>query len=297
MKLRLSELISEYGKLSEEQRGSSIGIGLSDKIRDIRSNISQIEKDLKAVNDTKVKIDIPSTSIRATENSLSEMINMYKMLSSEDREGNVGKNLEKNIREARLELDKFSNQMKQLGINTGPESSLLSMKSNLSSMRSQYEKMSDTQRGSSEGLQLATNIRNTTQQINEEYNKLSPNIENAKKSLSSHRGMLDYVVRRAVAYVSIWETAALMRNIVQITGEFEKQKVALVGILQNTAAADSLFEQIKSFAVVSPFNFKDLISQAKQLAAYSIPSNSIFGDLKELGDIAAGAGSDMSRLT
>ena len=66
--------------------------------------------------------------------------------------------------------------------------------------------------------------------------------------------------------------------------------------MQNTAAADNLFEQIKSFAVVSPFNFKDLISQAKQLAAYSIPSNSIFGDLKELGDIAAGTGSDMSRL-
>ena len=296
MKEDLKAMTEEYKGMSKEMRDSDYGTSLSKKIRETRGNIAQIEKDLKSVNDTKVNIDIPSTSIRATENSLSEMINRYKTLSAEDREGNVGKTLERNIGEARQQLEKLSAEMKNLGVNLGGENSLLSMKSNLSSMRSQYERMSEAQRGSSEGLQLANNIKNTTQQVNEEYKKLSPNIDGSTKSLGRHYSLLNYVFRRAVAYVSIWQTTAMLRNIVQTTGEFEKQKVALEGMLQNTAAAYQLFQQIKGFSVVSPFNFKDLISQAKQLSAYSVPSQNIFTDLKKLGDIAAGTGSDMSRL-
>ena len=296
MKEDLKSMTAEYKSLSKEMRDSDYGVGLSNKIRSTRSDIEQIENSLKKVNDTKVEIDIPSTSIKATEMALSEMINKYKMLSTEDREGAVGKNLEKGISQARLELDKFAAEMKQLGANTGGIGSLLSMKSNLSSMRNQYEGMSSADRGSKEGLALASSIRNTTQQVNEEYKKLSPNIESANGKLSSHSSLLSYVWRRAVAYVSIWQSAAMIKNIITTTGEFEKQKVALQGMLQNASAANELFEQIKQFAVVSPFNFKDLISQAKQLAAYSVPSQNIFTDLKKLGDVAAGTGSDMSRL-
>ena len=235
-----------------------------------------------------------SSEVRNLQRAIKELETLYDNLPN--KEGKVGTQLTEKIEKLREEIRGLSADSKNIGIDLGGSGSLLSQKSNLSSMRSQYERMSDTQRGSTEGLQLANNIKNTTQQVNEEYKKLSPNIEGATKSLGGHNSMLNYVFRRAVAYVSIWQTTAMLRSIVQTTGEFEKQKVALEGMLQNAAAADQLFQQIKSFSVVSPFNFKDLISQAKELTAYSIPSQNIFTDLKKLGDIAAGTGSDMSRL-
>ena len=235
-----------------------------------------------------------SSEVRNLQRAIKEMEALYDNLPN--KEGKVGTQLTEKIEKLREEIRGLSADSKNIGIGLGGSGSLLSQKSNLSSMRSQYERMSEAQRGSSEGLQLANNIKNTTQQVNEEYKKLSPNIGGATKSLGRHYGLLNYVFRRAVAYVSIWQTTAMLRNIVETTGEFEKQKVALEGMLQNAAAAHQLFQQIKGFSVVSPFNFKDLISQAKQLSAYSIPSQNIFTDLKKLGDIAAGTGSDMSRL-
>ena len=62
------------------------------------------------------------------------------------------------------------------------------------------------------GIQLSENIAKVKSEIsslnpdvknlNTEYAKSSSHIENANKSLRSHYGMLDYVVRRAVSLVS-----------------------------------------------------------------------------------------------
>ena len=68
----------------------------------------------------------------------------------------------------------------------------------------------------------------------------------------------------------------------EITGEFEMQKAALGAILQDAERANTLFSQIKTLAVISPFEVKDLISYTKQLSAFSIPYNELYETTKRI---------------
>lgn len=97
-------------------------------------------------------------------------------------------------------------------------------------------------------------------------------------------------------YASVFGAAAVVRNLVRITGEFEAQRAALRAILMDTAAADNIFNQLQTLAVKSPFTFQNLVSYAKQLTAFSVPVNEVYETTKKLADVSAGLGVDMGRI-
>ena len=88
----------------------------------------------------------------------------------------------------------------------------------------------------------------------------------------------------------------LIKNIREVTAEFEMQRVALGGIIQDTDLAQELFGQIKAAAIKSPFEIKDLVTYTKQLSAYRIETDKLFDVTMRLADISAGLGVDMNRL-
>ena len=200
----------------------------------------------------------------------------------------------------RSEAEKVSESIRTIQmpkINTsGMSSSIESLRMDIKRLTTQYELLSKAERESEGGIKLSSNIQNLKTQLNDATSSLKPNIESANGALDKHYGLLNYIWRRAVSYIAIWQSGQLVSNLMQVTGEFEKQKVALESMLQNVPAADALFSQLKSFAVQSPFNFIDLTKEAKMLSAYSIPANQLFDTLKRVGDIASGTGSDMERL-
>lgn len=100
----------------------------------------------------------------------------------------------------------------------------------------------------------------------------------------------------AAAYFSIEGARRFVSELVRITGEFEKQQVALRAILQDSAGADALFERIKQLAVVSPFSVLDLTKYTKQLSAFSVPMDELYDTTKMLADVSAGLGVDMGRI-
>lgn len=87
-----------------------------------------------------------------------------------------------------------------------------------------------------------------------------------------------------------------IRNVREVTSEFELQRVALGGIIQDTDKANALFRQIKAAAIESPFQIKELVSYTKQLSAYRIETENLFDVTQRLADISAGLGVDMGRL-
>ena len=87
-----------------------------------------------------------------------------------------------------------------------------------------------------------------------------------------------------------------LTSVITIGGEFEKQRIALKSILGDATKANILFSQIKTLAVESPFEFKELTSYAKQLSAFSIPYEELYDTTKRLADISAGLGVDMGRI-
>lgn len=95
---------------------------------------------------------------------------------------------------------------------------------------------------------------------------------------------------------SVYAAERFLTSIIEIGGEFQKQRVALQTMFQDAQKADALFGQIKELAVESPFEFKELAGYTKQLAAFNIPYEEMYDTTKRLADISAGVGVDMGRI-
>lgn len=109
-------------------------------------------------------------------------------------------------------------------------------------------------------------------------------------------GVLNGLKQFMNAYVSILGVKRLVTNIKNITSEFELQRVSLRAITQDAAFADALFAKIKTTATESPFSTKDLVTYTKQLAAYRIENEQLYGTMNMLADVSAGLGVSMDRL-
>lgn len=107
---------------------------------------------------------------------------------------------------------------------------------------------------------------------------------------------LSRLVQRMIAYASIAQAFSFVRNIREVTAEFELQRVALGSIIGDLNKANAMFEQIKAAAVKSPFQIKELVTYTKQLAAYKIETDELFETTQRLADVSAGLGVGMERL-
>ena len=97
-------------------------------------------------------------------------------------------------------------------------------------------------------------------------------------------------------FVSAYTFENLVKNVIEIGGEFEKQKMAMASMLGSLEQADDIFNRMKNLALTSPFNFKDLSNYSRQLTAYGTDYKDLFDTTNRLADISAGLGGDMSRL-
>ena len=98
------------------------------------------------------------------------------------------------------------------------------------------------------------------------------------------------------SYVSIFTLGRFAKQIRDVTGELEYQRVALGHLIQDEEYGARLFEEIKQKAVQSPFRITQLVTYTKQLAAYRIEQERLFDTTNRLADISAGLGVEMNRL-
>lgn len=112
----------------------------------------------------------------------------------------------------------------------------------------------------------------------------------------SQTGVLNGLKQFMNSYLSLLGAVRLVSNIKQITSEFELQRVSLRAITQDAEFADALFARIKATAIESPFATKELVTYTKQLAAYRIENEELYGTMQMLADISAGLGVSMDRL-
>lgn len=134
------------------------------------------------------------------------------------------------------------------------------------------------------------------QSVADGANKMANGLGRAASSASKTNAIMRQLTSYAASFVSVWSAVSFIKRIRETTAEFELQEVALGGILQDTAKAHSLFQQIKAAAVESPFFVKDLVTYTKQLSAYRIETDKLFDVTMQLADVSAGLGVDMNRL-
>jgi len=157
--------------------------------------------------------------------------------------------------------------------------SLTSKSDELKAMANHYKEMS---RNASEAAKNQTRL-NESQKENH-------------ATLAQSSRLWQQVSGLALTYFSVDTARRFVTELVRVSAEFEKQRVSLQAILNDAPGANKIFEQVKALAVVSPFNFKELITYTKMLSAYSIPMQELYDTTKMLADVSAGLGVGMDRL-
>lgn len=152
--------------------------------------------------------------------------------------------------------------------------------------------------------------REKIKKLQEQVRKLRGEYSNTPSSANKYAGSLGGItknmrtqfnlagqLRNQLANIySVYAAERFLTQIIEIGGEFQKQRVALQTMFKDATKADVLFGQIKELAVVSPFEFKELAGYTKQLAAFNIPYEEMYDTTKRLADISAGVGVDMGRI-
>lgn len=87
-----------------------------------------------------------------------------------------------------------------------------------------------------------------------------------------------------------------LSSLIDITGQFEVQKMALRTMLKDVSAADRIFRQLYDFSSESTYRFSELAKYAKQLSGFQIGKDDLLETTKMLGDVASGLGISMDRL-
>lgn len=126
--------------------------------------------------------------------------------------------------------------------------------------------------------------------------RLAAEMDKVSQSAKGQSQVLSDLKSMAQQYLSVYGTQQFINNIIEIGGQLENQRMSIASILGDAAQANTLFEQIQSLAVKSPFGVVELDQYTKQLSAFGFQYNELYDMTKRLADISAGAGTDVGRL-
>lgn len=124
---------------------------------------------------------------------------------------------------------------------------------------------------------------------------------NATTSVVTDADRMDYAMQRFAATLGKIgvgvSLAGLVRQIAATRGEFQQLEVAFTTLLQNKEKADALMAEMVDLAAKTPFDLKGVADGARQLLAYGFAAEDVTGTLTRLGNVAAGLGLPLERLT
>lgn len=129
----------------------------------------------------------------------------------------------------------------------------------------------------------------------EERNRIAAT--NQRNALLNEQGKIFGRLKTLIAnYLDVYAIIRFGQKIIEVTGYFEKQRVALEGILNSASEAQKMFNGLQAMALESPFQLKELVTFTKQLSAYGIEAQKLLPTVSMLADMSAGLGVDMDRL-
>lgn len=175
---------------------------------------------------------------------------------------------------------------------------------NISKVQNQIKDLSIRLQNADKGSARFTKLNNSLNQaklnlrsLNDQLRNLqAQNLAGLEGSLSRSNSRMVTLIKNSARLIALHTATRFIRNVREVTSEFELQRVALGGIIQDAERANVLFRQIKAAAIESPFEIKDLVSYTKQLSAYRIETDKLFDVTQQLADVSSGLGVDMSRL-
>lgn len=276
--------IADKLKQTTQAERTSAVLGLSEEsYQEVSTKITAIQNRIAELNQLKATLQVDSKEYIQAEKQVEQLQKALYILKGSLRSMKLGELLTiepKSIREASQLIQELAARRDTL--NKADKNYLPTI---MALNRRQAELIAQNKQLVTAGLQIETaqkRTQQTVQKTNNEFKRQSLLVTQLFNTLRGFAGF--YFARDAV------------KQLAEIRGQFELQQVALRAIIQDAERADQLFNQIKSLAPISPFQFKDLVSYTKQLAAFQIPVDDLYDTMKRLADVSAGLGVDMGRL-
>lgn len=139
-------------------------------------------------------------------------------------------------------------------------------------------------------------LGNAKEKASRSGNKLNTTLSLTKNGMYGNIRVAGQLQNQLGGLFTIYAAERFLKKIIEVRGEFEKQQIALRAILRDAQAADKLFVQFQGLAIKSPFKFKEILGDAKQLSAFGVTATELFNTTKTLADVSAGLGVDMGRI-
>lgn len=121
-------------------------------------------------------------------------------------------------------------------------------------------------------------------------------VKSVNTRLTSTSGIMRTISQLTGVAFGVVGLRRFLSSLIDITGQFEVQRMALRNMLQDVDGADKIFQDLYQFSSDSTYRFSELAKYAKQLAAFNIGKDSLLETTKMLGDVASGVGVSMDRL-
>ena len=196
------------------------------------------------------------------------------------------------LREIRKELQQIETITQRGGNSTGLLRSL-SVGRDYSGVIASGRAVADMRNKQAQETNLASRA---VSQLTMEEQRLAQALNQATNSARGQSQVLSDLKSLATQYLGVWGAQGFLRNVIEIGGQLEMQRLSIGAILQNQAQANDLFNKIKGLATQSPFGVVELDQMTKQLTAYGFKYNELYDMTKRLADISAATGTGVDRL-
>ena len=138
---------------------------------------------------------------------------------------------------------------------------------------------------------------NLMRKLRETENGVKSTAKEIEKSGESINGLFNKIAKSAAAIGAGFSASQLVRQVVEIRGQFQQLEVAFETMLGSKERANELMAEMTRLAATTPFQLTDVTNGAKQLLAYGESADNIVDTLTMLGNVAAGLSIPLNDLT
>lgn len=279
---RMQQANQRYLQFLSGQSGLALGMP-EGSAEDLNRKIAAIQKRLELLTKFKVEIPLNSSQVTKADTLIQRLQGRLEKLQSSLKQTSTNELLNINptsINQANNLISELTNRRNALNTTDANYNRTLTLLN---------RKIQEHNKFVNEATAYGVKMQQTNQ-------KNAASSKEFTEELTRQSRMMREFVNTLKTYAGFYFFRDMFQELVNIRGEFELQQVSLRAIIQDARRADQIFNQIKGLAVISPFQFGELVSYTKQLAAFQIPVNELYGTMKSLADVSAGLGVDMGRI-
>ena len=122
-------------------------------------------------------------------------------------------------------------------------------------------------------------------------------VDKVKNELDDTNSIAGKLAGTLGTVLSVAAAKEFAQRIVQTRSQFQQLEVAFTTLLKSEEKANKLIDEAVELAAKTPFDLQGVANGARQLIAYGFASEEVIEDMRRLGDVAAGLGLPLQRLT